>query len=124
MVEASGLLVRVTSFSDDDAGEAAALAQRLCAELLDLDVDAAEPVSGGVIPEGAKGLPSWAGVLVVRWCAAGLRVVLAKIHDWVLRNGRSVEVTIDGDTVKVTGASWEQQEKIINVWLARHATES
>jgi hypothetical protein len=33
----------------------------------------------------------------------------------------AVEVTIDGDTLKVTGATAEQQEQIINVWLARHA---
>jgi hypothetical protein len=122
MVEVSDLLVRVTPLVDGDEGEAAGLARWLRAELFDLDVDAVEPVSGGVVPEGAKGLSSVAGVLVVRWGAAGLQAVLARIRDWVFRNGRSVEVTIDGDTVKVTGASWEQQEKIINVWLARHAT--
>jgi hypothetical protein len=122
MAEALDLLVRVTPFADGDEEEAAGLARWLRAELLDLDVDAVEPVSGGVVPEGAKGLPSVAGVLVVRWGAAGLQAVLARIREWVFRNGRSVEVTIDGDTVKVTGASGEQQEKIINVWLARHVT--
>lgn len=55
---------------------------------------------------------------------AGLEAVLAKIRDWVTRNGRSVEVTIDGDTVKVTGATSQQQEQIINAWLARHAASS
>jgi hypothetical protein len=122
MVEASDLLVRVTPLVDGDEEEAAGLARWLRAELLDLDVDAVEPVFGGVVPEGAKGLSSVVGVLVVRWGAAGLQAVLARIREWVFRNGCSVEVTIDGDTVKVTGASWEQQEKIINVWLARHAT--
>jgi hypothetical protein len=122
MVETSDLLVRVTPLVDGDEEETAGLARRLRAELLDLDVDAVEPVSGGVVPEGAKGLSSVVGVLVVRWGAAGLQAVLARIREWVFRNGCSVEVTIDGDTVKVTGASWEQQEKIINVWLARHAT--
>jgi hypothetical protein len=121
MVEVVGLLVRVASVVDGDE-EAAGLARWLRAELLVLDVDAVEPVSGGAVPEGVKGLSSLAGVLVVRWGAAGLQTVLAKIRDWALRNGRSVEVTIDGDTMKVTGASWEQQEKIINAWLARHPT--
>jgi Flp pilus assembly CpaE family ATPase len=122
MVEASDLLVRVTPAADGDEEEAARLARRLCAELLDLDVDAVEPVSDGMVPEGAKGLSSLAGMLAVWWGVAGLQAVLAKIRDWVTRNARSVEVTIDGDTVKVTGVTTEQQEQIINVWLARHAT--
>jgi hypothetical protein len=89
--------------------------------LLDLDVNAVEPLSGDMVQEGAKGVSGLGAMLVVRWGAAGLQAVLTKIRDWVLRNGCSVEVTLDGDTVKVTGATWEQQDKIINAWLARHA---
>lgn len=121
MVEAADLLVWVTSVDDGDQDEAAGLARRLRAELLDLDVDAVGPWSGDMIQEGAKGGSGLGVMLVVRWGAAGLQAVLTKIRDWVLRNGCSVEATIDGDTVKVTGATWEQQEKIINAWLARHA---
>lgn len=122
MVAGSDLLVRVNPADDGDEEEAAELVRRLRAELLDLDVDAVEPVPDGVVPEGAKGLSSLAGTLAVRWGVAGLQAVLVRIRDWVSRSGRSVEVTIDGDTVKVTGATSEQQEKIINAWLARHAT--
>jgi hypothetical protein len=32
-----------------------------------------------------------------------------------------VEVSIDGDALKVTGATSRQQEMIIDAWLARHA---
>jgi len=119
MVAGSDLIVRVTPADDGDE-ETAGLARRLRAELLDLDVDAVEPVSGGVVPDGAKGLPSLAGTLAVRWGTAGLAAVLVKIRDWVTRNARSVEVTIDGDTVKVTGATAQQQEQLLNAWLARH----
>lgn len=122
MVKGSDLIVRVNLATDGDEEEAAGLARRLRAELLDLDVDAVESVPDGVVPEGAKGLSSLTGALAVRLGAAGLQAVLGKIRDWVSRSGRSVEVTIDGDTVKVTGATSEQQEKIINAWLARHAT--
>jgi hypothetical protein len=31
-----------------------------------------------------------------------------------------VEVSIGGDTLKVTGATSQQQETIIDAWLARH----
>jgi hypothetical protein len=51
-------------------------------------------------------------------------VAVARIRDWVSRTGRTVEVTIDGDTIKVTGATAQQQETIINAWLARHAPSS
>jgi hypothetical protein len=121
MVEGSDLIVRVNSAADGGE-ETAGLARRLRAELLVLDVDAVEPVPEGMVPEGAKALSALTGMLAVRWGAAGLEAVLAKIRDWVVRNRRSVEVTIDGDTVKVTGATPEQQEKIINTWLARHVT--
>lgn len=40
---------------------------------------------------------------------------------WALRTGRTVEVTIGGDMLKVTGVTTQQQEKIIDTWLARHA---
>jgi len=53
---------------------------------------------------------------------AALAAMVAKVRDRVTRNGRKVEVTIDGDTVKVTGATAAQQEQIISVWLARHAS--
>jgi hypothetical protein len=32
-----------------------------------------------------------------------------------------VEVSIDGDVLKLTGATSQQQEKIVDAWLARHA---
>ncbi|MGH3937856.1 MAG: effector-associated constant component EACC1 [Pseudonocardiaceae bacterium] len=121
MAAGSDLLVRIDPADDGDEEETAGLARRLRAELLDLDVDAVDAVPGGMAPEGAKGLSSLAGTLAVRWGSAGLRAVLTTIRDWVSRNGRTVEVTIDGDTVKVTRPTTAQQEKIINAWLARHA---
>jgi hypothetical protein len=89
MVEGSDLIVRIIPADDGDEEASAGLARRLRAELLDLDVDAVEPVSADRVPEGAKGLPSLAGTLAVRWGAAGLTAVLVKVRDWVTRNGRS-----------------------------------
>jgi hypothetical protein len=111
----------VDSATDGDQEDVAILVGRLRAELLDLDVDAVEPASEESVPDGAKSATGLAGMLTLRLGRAGLKAVFAKLRDWVARNGRSVEVTIDGDTVKVTGATLEQQEKLINVWLARHA---
>ena len=51
----------------------------------------------------------------------GLRAVVTTVHGWVSRTGRSVEVSIDGDVLKVTGVTSHQQGEIIDAWLARHA---
>jgi len=127
MVDSSDLIVRVgpdDNGQDDDQGVVAALARRLRAELLDLDVERVEPLTEDTAPEGAKGLSSLTGALAVRLGVAGLKTMVERIRDWAARNGRSVEVTINGDTVKVTGATPQQQEVLINAWLARHAPSS
>ena len=36
------------------------------------------------------------------------------------RNDREVMVTLGGDTLELHRATVEQQEEIINAWLARH----
>ena len=114
------LVVRVTS-AEDEREEVAGLARRLRAELLDLDVESIEPLSEETVPEGAKGLSGLAGALAVRLGVVALGKVVARVRDWASRNDRTVEVTIDGDTVKITGATLQQQEQLVNVWLARHA---
>jgi hypothetical protein len=50
--------------------------------------------------------------------------VVAAVRAWVSRTGRTVEVSIGGDVLKVTRVSAEQQEQIIDTWLARHAPAS
>lgn len=108
-------LVRVEPDDDEDA------TPWLRSELLDLDVDAVEPVTVSTAPDGAKGVAStlavWAG-------KAGLTAVFGKLRDWAGRNNRTVEVTIDGDTIKLTGATTAQQEQLVNTWLAKHAAST
>jgi hypothetical protein len=41
---------------------------------------------------------------------------------WATRTRHDVEMTWDGDTLKVSGATSVQKERIINDFLARHAT--
>jgi hypothetical protein len=124
VVDSCDLIVRVDPAAVEDGEEAAWLARRLRAELLDLDVEMVELLTTDTVPDGAKGASSLVGMLGVRLGAAGLKAVLDKIRDWVSRDSRSVEVTIDGDTIKVTGVTTAQQEQIINVWLARHASRT
>jgi hypothetical protein len=117
MADSGELLLQVYPAPDDDAGE---LAGWLRAELLDLDVQAVDRLSGDAVPGGAKGVADIAGWLSVQLGTEALRIVLAKVADWVARNDLLVEVTEGGDTLKLGRATREQQEKIIDAWLARH----
>jgi hypothetical protein len=51
----------------------------------------------------------------------GLRALVTTVRAWASRTGRTVEVSIDGDALKVTGVTSQQQGEIIDAWLARHA---
>jgi hypothetical protein len=110
---------------EHDAEELAELTQRLRDELLELDVDAVEPATGGAAPEGAKGLELLAvGGLVVRFAmkAPVLRAVVDTNVGWLGRQqARSVKLTLDGDTLELTGVSSDEQQRLIELWVARHA---
>jgi hypothetical protein len=114
------LTVRVLPTDDSDAEELAELLVQLHDELRDLDL---APVS--VLPEEApdraKGAGTLAGKLLIQFGTLdGLRAAISGIRSWVARTRRGVEITMDGDTLKLTSATAEQQEEIIEAWLAKH----
>jgi len=122
MADADRLIVQVLPAADSDAEELADLAAGLRAELLDLDEVLVTPHAAPADPAGVKGLGTLAGWLVTQFGSLdGLRAVVAAVRGWVGRTGRTVEVSIDGDVLKLTGATSQQQEKIVDAWLARHA---
>jgi hypothetical protein len=116
------LTIRLQPAPDEDAEELAELARRLRSELLELDVDAVDPVVDEAVPEQTKGLGAVAGWLAVRFgTVEGLRAVLTVLGGWTARTNRSVEVSYGSDVLKVTAVTSQQQEQIIDAWLARHA---
>jgi hypothetical protein len=118
-----GLILQVLPVADSDAEELADLAERLRAELLGVDAASVAPLTAEAAPAGAKGLGALAGWLAVQFGTLdGLRAVVAAVRGWTTRTGRVVEVSIGGDALKVTGVTSQQQEKIIDAWLARHAS--
>jgi len=124
MEDSGNLVLEVCPAPGDDAGELANLAGWLRGELLDLDVRGVDRLPGEAVPSGAKGVADVAGWLLVQLGPEALRVVLAKVADWVTRNDRVVEVNYGGDTLKLGRATREQQEKIIDGWLARYPAGS
>lgn len=124
MADSGELVLQVCPAPEDGAGELTKLAGWLRGELLDLDVQGVDRLPSEDVPQGAKGLADVAGWLVVQLDPETLRVMLAKVADWVTRNDRTVEVSYGGDTLKLGRATREQQEKVIDGWLARHPAGS
>jgi hypothetical protein len=120
------LALEVETLPDTDLEELAELTRRLRAELLDLDVDAVESMTTGDAPAGAKGVELLAlGGLVVRFALQHevLTSIVNGVRSWLHRqSARSVKLTLDGDSLEVTGMSSEEQDRLVELWVARHAT--
>ena len=121
MADAGGLVIQVVPMADSDAEELADLAGQLQVELLGVDDASVGPLPAGAVPDGAKGLGDVAGWLVAQFGTLdGLRALMAAVRGFASRTGRTVEVSIGGDPIKVTGATSQQQQQLIDAWLARH----
>jgi hypothetical protein len=122
MSDLPGLTLQIQPGPDDDDEELLQLTSRLRNELLELDVSDISPVTDEAAPEDAKGLATLAGWLVVQFgSVTAIRTVLGVLRDWAGRTNRQVEIMVDGESLKVSGISAAQQEKIIDVWLTRHS---
>jgi hypothetical protein len=124
MTDIANIILRVEPVRNEDGDDLIAATARLRGELLDLDVHSVDLVPDGDAPEGAKGLSALAGWLGVHLGKEALRTVLTAAANWASRNSRTVEVRSGRDLLKLGNATKEQQDKIIDAWLAAHAPNS
>jgi uncharacterized protein YidB (DUF937 family) len=125
MSEQSQVSLQVEAGPDADAEEVAEATAQLRRELLELDVDSVKVPEGGPPPPGSKAAEVLAiGSLIVTLVkSTGLGAVVHTIQSWISRQQqRSVKLAIDGDTLEVTGVSSDEQRRLIDEWIARHAT--
>ena len=101
----------------EEPGEQASWAVLLSEELSELD-EVRIDFEADTAPSMAKGVALSA--LVARIPASAVGKLVAAVRAWAARTGRTVEASIDGDWIKVTGASRTQQDEVIEAWLARH----
>jgi hypothetical protein len=123
MANTTHVTVRISDNSDDDAEEIAQLTRQLRTAILNLDVENVEPVAGEA-PNGAKGVTAVLGWLSVTLGGELLKSVADRVADWAMSRGRSVEITVDGDTLKLGGVTRARQEELTREWLARHPISS
>lgn len=109
-----------------DAAELDEATVRLRNELLELNVERVDRPTVGQAPEGARAADVVAlGALVVTLArnTGALSSVIRSLQAWAARDrNRSVKLELDGDTIEVTGISSTEQAKLIETWVARHAT--
>ena len=97
------------------------LTTRLRSELLDLDVNDVERVSAGNAPEGSKAIELAAvGALIVTMEQSRPLVakVVSTIREWLKRDPdpeptRAVKITLGDQTIELTAASSDQQDRLV-----------
>jgi hypothetical protein len=110
--------------SEANAEELAGLAVDLREQLLDLDIERADPATAGQAPPGTRaGEIFVAGALTVLLALSQklLTALTETVQSWVSRSGgRSVKLELDGDVLEVTGITRRDQRELIQAWIDRH----
>jgi hypothetical protein len=95
------------------------LTAKLRREILDTDVDSAEPAPAGVAPEGAKsGALVAIGALVVTVTPAVVESLMGVILSWLSRQPSDVEIEIDGNRFRGR-VSKAQRDELVATYLRR-----
>jgi hypothetical protein len=119
------LAVTIDAAAGDDDEEVARLVQRLRSELLELEVDDVRVSRLGDAPDGAKGggVLDFATLVVHLAAIPGLLgSVVGCARAWLSRqSARSLKLTLDGDSLEITGQRSDEQDRLIELWVARHA---
>jgi hypothetical protein len=116
------LILQVLPDPDEDAEQLDDLTDMLREELLELDVAAVAPVMQDQAPEDAKGVvAALGGWLAIHFGPAGLRAVVNAVVAWAGRSGKTVEITLNGNTLKLTGTSADVQSRIIDEFFVRQS---
>lgn len=120
--EPLSLRIEVAPVDGEDAEALDDLTRALREELLELDVDAVSRPSEPA-PDGARAVEAAAlGMLLVGVGKGALGIVARTVERWVQRVGdRRVVLELDGDRLEVSGISAEDQRRLIDTFVARHA---
>jgi hypothetical protein len=120
-------------FLDEDGADAERVDQLtdyLRRELGQLDVDGVRRLTSGEAPPGSRGLEIMAvgGLLVTLGRGAqSLASVLTTIRGWLARSPgpvRTVRVELGGDVLELSQATAAEQQRLIELFVSRHAGES
>jgi hypothetical protein len=120
------VVLRVDAGPDADEEEVAELALRLRDDLEALDVGSVELSRSGTAPAGAKSVDpiEWGTLLVAIGSSPALMTLIRTANAWIARQRQGrVRVKIGEDELELTGASTDDQRRLIDDWLARRGAE-
>jgi hypothetical protein len=117
--------VQVDLGSEAEAQEVAEATLQLRRELLELDVEAVELARKGEPPPGTRAVDFVAlGTLVITVANSGLlNAVVTAMRSWLGGHPqRSIKLELSGDVLELSGVSSEEQRRLAEAWLRRHAS--
>jgi hypothetical protein len=117
------LQVQVGLEGDADPAEFDEATSLLRQELLDLNVDEVKRPSAGSPPPGTRGAETVAlGTLLVTASREIVAAAVRVVASWLARRpSRTVKLAIDGDSIELTDVRAEDQRRLLEAFLARHA---
>jgi hypothetical protein len=120
------LLVDLGVDRDEDAADLDDAARQLERELLGLDVDDVQRVREGEPPPGARAVDAaMLGSLAVTAGKEVMGTVVRASVQWIGRRAdRRVKLTIGDDSIELSNVSTEDQRRLVETFLARHASET
>ncbi len=117
-----GLCIETDSPSRPE--ELAKLAAQLRKQLLELDIERADPATAGPAPPGTRsGELLMAGALIVVLTQSSdlFTALVERVQSWIsLDRQRSVKLEIDGDVLEINGIARKDQRELIQHWINRH----
>jgi hypothetical protein len=126
-VEPTQVVLRLDPGRDSDDEERAELALRLRDDLASLDLESVRLDRGGTPVAGAKSgdMVVWGTLLVSIVSSGALTALVNTVNAWIARQrGGSVSVKIGEDELVLTGASSDDQGRVIDAWLARRRSDA
>ncbi|MET7984944.1 hypothetical protein [Streptomyces sp. NPDC005281] len=115
----------VLVFTDEADPEGAEDSMSLLAEELSLlDLSHVRQPTDGPAPDGTRAGQAviCTTLLVGTTSAATLRALVALVQDWLARrNSGSIDMTIDGEELRLTSVSRADQRRAVELFVARHA---
>lgn len=110
--------------SEAEAEELARLAVQLRQQLVELDIESAEPATAGPAPPDTRaGELLTAGALIVMLVRSPeiFKALVETVQLWIsLSRGRSVKLEIDGDKLELNGITRKDQRAVIQAWVNRN----
>jgi Effector Associated Constant Component 1 len=99
-----------------------ALSGKLRTAVLSAGAMSAKPLPA-TAPDGGKAdLGFVLGALVVSLQPEAVRAVVDAVRQWLSgRSGRKVVITLDGNSIEVTGVSSDDHRRLIDAFLSRHS---